>query len=49
MGCLVAPALAVVMAVAGLALTGVTSLFMGIATVLVTSITGFIAFLILMI
>jgi len=49
MGCLVAPALAVVMAVAGLALTGVTALFMGIATMLVTSMTGFIAFLIFLI
>ena len=49
MGCLVAPALAVVMAVAGLALTGVTALFMGIATVLVTSMTGFIAFLMILI
>ncbi|MFO7712147.1 MAG: hypothetical protein R6V51_02905 [Dehalococcoidia bacterium] len=49
MGCLIAPALAVVMAIAGLALTGVTALFMGIATMLVTSMTGFIAFLIFLI
>ena len=49
MGCLLAPALAVVMAIAGLALTGVTALFMGIATMLVTSMTGFIAFLIFLI
>jgi hypothetical protein len=49
MGCLIAPALAVVMVIAGLALTGVTALFMGIATMLVTSMTGFIAFLIFLI
>ncbi|MFU8796582.1 MAG: hypothetical protein ACNA7X_04730 [Dehalococcoidia bacterium] len=49
MGCLVAPALAVVMVVAGLALTGVTALFMGVATVLVTGMTGFIALLMILI
>jgi len=49
MGCLVAPALAAVMVLAGLALTGVTALFMGVATMLVTSMTSFIAFLIFLI
>jgi len=49
MGCIVAPALAVIMIAAGLALTGVTALLMGVATLLVSGLTGFIAFLMILI
>ncbi|GEM_PF-3104073 len=49
MGCIVAPALAVVFGLAGFALTGVTALFMGVATILVSGLSGLMAFLMILI
>jgi len=49
MGCLVGIGLAAVMGFAAAAMTSLMAMFMGIATVMVTGLTGFAAFLMILI
>lgn len=49
MGCLAALGLTAVAVAAGVAMSALTGLFMSIATIIVTSVVGFVAFLLLLI
>ena len=49
MGCLVAGALTVIVVAVGAGMSALTGLLMGLATTIITSVIGFIAFLLVLI